>query len=98
MVMLTEERLSTNIVDIMNSSPNERGNYGLCVATSTVRENNLPSPVETWAVLYLPEAVLAVLHDPQSVVGPLAFAVELNVPRQSFQLYLSPTDTHRHKC
>ena len=58
--------------------------------------NNLLPPVETRTVLYLPEAVLAILHDPQSVVGPLAFAVELNVTCQSFQLYLSPKDTHTH--
>lgn len=30
-------------------------------------------------LLYLPEAILAVLHDPQDVVGPLAFAVEFDV-------------------
>lgn len=28
---------------------------------------------------YLPEAILAVLHDSQGVVGSLAFAVEFNV-------------------
>lgn len=31
-------------------------------------------------VLYLPQAVLAVLHDPQGIVRPLSFAVEFNVP------------------
>lgn len=30
---------------------------------------------------HLSEAVLAVLHDPQGVVGPLALAVELDVAR-----------------
>lgn len=38
---------------------------------------------------YLSEAAARVLQDLQGVVGPLTFAVELDVAGETFQFYLS---------